>query len=198
MPDEQVMALVMGLVFFAIFAIVGLTIVVKFIKSTKEKQRMEEYKQRSAEQPSEEEKRRKQEEMKQRLLQKYGLLNNDAKSSSQNDNMRQIARTFDLYVDDDDDEEDDEQARKHAKHVEDSHEHGHVGEEEHYEEIIGSLGEVNDEGCADLTGVRFVAHDLAYEISSQETPNYDRLAQAMVLGEIVNSPRFKTPYSRKK
>ena len=46
-----------------------------------------------------------------------------------------------------------EAAEKHERHVEDAHEHDHVGEEEHYEEIVGSLGDVNDEGCEDLAGV---------------------------------------------
>ena len=86
---------------------------------------------------------------------------------------------------------------KHERHQEDAHEHGHTGEEEHYEEIVGSLGEINDEGCIDLSGVRFIAHDLAYDTSNSEQHDYTELAKAMVLGEIVNSPRFKTPYKRK-
>lgn len=148
-------------------------------RESQEKERQEEYKQRSAEtslqEDSAEEKRRLQEELKQRLLQKYGLAN---------DTERQRIE--------------EEKAAKHAKHVADSHAHEHLGEEEHYEEIIGSLGEINDEGCADLNGVRFVAHDLAYEIGTDDSRDYNRLAQAMVLGEIVNSPRFKSPYSRRK
>ena len=90
------------------------------------------------------------------------------------------------------------QAEKHAQHVADAHRHAHLGEEEHYDEIVGSLGEVNDEGCADLSGVRFVAHDLAYEIRENEQPDYNKLAQAIVLGEVLNNPRFKSPYSPKK
>lgn len=90
------------------------------------------------------------------------------------------------------------QASKHQKHVEDASEHAHLGEEEHYEEIIGSLGEVNDEGCTDLNGVRFLVNDLAYELHSDKEVDYDRIAQAMVLGEIINTPRFKAPYSRRK
>lgn len=86
---------------------------------------------------------------------------------------------------------------KHEMHQADAKKHAHMGEEEHYEEIVGSLGEVNDEGCADLIGVRFIAHDLAYEMSENEHPNYDKIAQAMVMGEILNSPRFKNPYIRK-
>ena len=89
------------------------------------------------------------------------------------------------------------QADKHEKHVEDAHEHGHTGEEEHYEEIVGSLGEVNDEGCIDLDGVRFIAHDLAYDTAEDGQHDYTQLAKAIVLGEIINSPRFKNPHSRK-
>ena len=86
---------------------------------------------------------------------------------------------------------------RHEQHVQDAHAHGHTGEEEHYEEIVGSLGDVNDEGCADLNGVRFIAHDLAYDPNNGNAPDYNKLAKAMVLGEILNSPRFKKPYGRK-
>ena len=82
-------------------------------------------------------------------------------------------------------------AEKHEQHVEDAHEHGHTGEEEHYDEIVGSLGEINDEGCVDLSGVRFIAHDMAYESGEGEHADYAELAKAMVLGDIINSPRFK-------
>lgn len=92
----------------------------------------------------------------------------------------------------------DKQAEKHAQHQADARQHAHLGEEEHYDEIVGSLGEVNDEGCADLNGVRFVAHDLAYELRENEQPDYNKLAQAMVLGEVLNNPRFKSPHSPKK
>ena len=89
-------------------------------------------------------------------------------------------------------------AEKHVLHVKDSHEHGHSGEEEHYDEIVGSLGEVNDEGCEDLSGVRFIAHDLSYELSEDDNIDYTGIAQAMVIGEILNTPRFKKPYYKNK
>ena len=82
-------------------------------------------------------------------------------------------------------------SEKHEKHQADAHEHGHAGEEEHYEEIIGSLGDISDEGCEDLSGVRFIMHDLAYDTSDGGEHDYTALAKAMVLGEIINSPRFK-------
>ena len=85
----------------------------------------------------------------------------------------------------------------HEKHQADAHEHGHLGEEEHYEEIVGSLGDVNDEGCEDLDGVRFIAHDLAYEVTESDQHDYAKIAQAMVMGEILNNPRFHKPYTRK-
>lgn len=167
-PDT--FATVLGLIFTAIVIGAFVTAFVKIYKSEGEKKRMEKAKQRLAEQNqlSPEEQHRRQEELKKQLLQKYTR----PSITEQND--------------------------KHDKHVEDAHAHEHVGEEEHYEEIVGSLGVVNDEGCADLNGVRFIASDLAYEIQTQEKVDFDRLAQAMVLGEIVNSPRFKTPYSRRK
>lgn len=86
---------------------------------------------------------------------------------------------------------------KHERHVADANEHEHQGEEEHYEEIVGSLGEVNDEGCEDLSGVRFIAHDLAYELDDNDALDYTGLAKSMVLGEIINTPRFKQPYHKK-
>lgn len=86
---------------------------------------------------------------------------------------------------------------KHRLHVEDAHKHGHVGKEEHYDEIVGSLGDINDEGCADLDGVRFVAHDLAYDVDGEDaTFDRDKLARALVLGDVLNSPRFKHPYGK--
>ena len=86
---------------------------------------------------------------------------------------------------------------KHELHVQDAHEHAHMGEEEHYEEIVGSLGDINDEGCEDLSGVRFIVNDLAYDTSNNEHADYANLAKAMVLGEVINSPRFKSPYGKK-
>ncbi|MCH5156491.1 MAG: hypothetical protein J1G02_01275 [Clostridiales bacterium] len=88
-------------------------------------------------------------------------------------------------------------AEKHQSHVQDAHEHAHMGEEEHYDEIIGSLGEVNDEGCEDLSGVRFIVHDMAYDSGDGEEVDYTELAKAMVMGEIINNPRFKSPHNRK-
>ena len=142
----------------------------------REKHEAEQNKQRSAENtsPTIDEQRRRQEELKQRLQQKYA----------------QAEREKALQQD--------AQAAKHAKHVEDSHAHAHLGEEEHYEEIVGSLGEVNDEGCEDLSGVRFIATDLAYESDSSDEMDYSRLARTMVLGEVLNHPRFKQLYSRRK
>lgn len=72
--------------------------------------------------------------------------------------------------------------------------HSHVGEEEeHYDEIVGSLGDVSDEGCADLDGVRLIAHDLAYE-SEDGSRDYSEVAKVVVLGDVINNPRFKNRY----
>lgn len=86
---------------------------------------------------------------------------------------------------------------KHALHVADALAHQHKGQEEHYEEIVGSLGDVHDEGCADLNGVRFIAHDLAYEPDSDGHRDMTAVAKAMVMGEVLNNPRFNHPYHRK-
>ena len=79
----------------------------------------------------------------------------------------------------------------------DAHAHEHLGREEHYEPIVGSLGEDSDEGCPDLDGVRLIAHDVAYDDTDGET-HFDRtrLARAMILGEVLNKPRFKGPKGR--
>ena len=173
--EGEALAVFLGLFVTFIVVLVFISVFVKIARAEKEKKRMEEYKRKKTEKSASfesDEERRRQEELKMRLAKKYGLLGYESPK--------------------------DEKAKKHEKHVEDAHDHGHVGEEEHYEEIVGSLGEVNDEGCSDLSGVRFIANDLAYEIQSQESVNYDRLAQAMVLGEIINEPRFKLPYTRRK
>lgn len=79
----------------------------------------------------------------------------------------------------------------------DAGDHTHVSDdEEYYEEIVGSLGEVNDEGCADLSGVRLITHDIAYE-SEDARRDYADVAKALVLGEIINTPRFKTGCRKK-
>lgn len=90
-----------------------------------------------------------------------------------------------------------EKKSAHELHQMDAHMHNHLGEEEHYEEIVGSLGDINDEGCADLDGVRFIAHDIAYELKQNEHPDYAKIAQAVVLGDVINNPRFKQPYFKK-
>lgn len=69
--------------------------------------------------------------------------------------------------------------------------HTHVGDDaEYYEKIVGSLGEVDDEGCDELDGVRLIAHDLAYD-DEEKGVDYTEVAKAIVIGEIVNNPRFK-------
>lgn len=176
--DGEAVATFLGLAFtFAVIVII-VAVLIKAKSAEASKKRMEQYKQRTATQ-----------QRPQQATVNYGQ-----QSSQSAAKMRQIAQAFGLSIDGDEDE----QAKKHAKHVEDSHAHEHLGEEEHYEEIVGSLGEVSDEGCADLSGVRFIANDLAYEIHSEQEIDYDRLAQAMVLGEIVNNPRFKAPHTRRK
>ncbi len=75
--------------------------------------------------------------------------------------------------------------------------HVHVGDkEERYEEIVGSLGDVNDEGCSDLDGVRLIVHDLAYEGEDAQR-DYTEVVKVVVLGDIINNPRFKTYYRKK-
>lgn len=73
--------------------------------------------------------------------------------------------------------------------------HTHIGKAEHYEKIVGSLGEVNDEGCDELDGVRLVSDDDAYAVTEQ-IAEYDKVVEAMVIGEALNHPRWKGRYKR--
>lgn len=77
--------------------------------------------------------------------------------------------------------------------------HKHVGKTEKYGKIVGSLGEVNDEGCDDLDGVRMIAHDEAYCDDPDHiiTTEPTELERAIVLGEALNNPRYKQHYHRK-
>ncbi|MCM1289687.1 MAG: hypothetical protein NC132_04175 [Corallococcus sp.] len=75
--------------------------------------------------------------------------------------------------------------------------HTHVaGEEELYDKIVGSLGDVSDEGCNDLDGVRFIVDDIAYQSKSQSA-DYTAIAKAIVMGDVINNPRFKSGFRKK-
>lgn len=77
--------------------------------------------------------------------------------------------------------------------------HGHSGRQEAYEPIVGSLGEVNDEGCDELDGVRLIEHDESYCDDPDHLLPEDNtdIQKAIVLGEALNTPRFKEMYRRK-
>ena len=79
-----------------------------------------------------------------------------------------------------------------------SHEH-RGGTVENYGKIVGSLGEVNDEGCDELDGIRLIEHDEAYCDDPDHILSSDptELERAIVLGEVLNNPRYKQPYHRK-
>ena len=80
----------------------------------------------------------------------------------------------------------------------DGGDHTHGGSAETYDPIVGSLGAVSDEGCDELNGVRLIATDLMYE-TDDDGKAYDMNAirKSLVLGEILNHPRFKKPYGKK-
>lgn len=88
--------------------------------------------------------------------------------------------------------------KKHAQKIAQSNAHAHKGDAEHYQPIVGSLGDVKGEGCDELDGVRLLEHDESYcdDESHWANPDYGDLKQAIVLGEIINSPRFKKPFGR--
>lgn len=83
--------------------------------------------------------------------------------------------------------------------VADAHSHEHIGTEEHYTPIVGSLGGESTEGCADLDGVRLISHDAAYG-GDEDRVRYDKnkVLQAIVFGEVLDTPRFKHPYGNNK
>lgn len=69
--------------------------------------------------------------------------------------------------------------------------HVHIGDdEEHYDKIVGSLGEVDDEGCADLDGIRLIARDIAYD-GDEEKHDYSEIVKAMVIGEVIATPKCR-------
>lgn len=74
--------------------------------------------------------------------------------------------------------------------------HTHSGIAESYKPIVGSLGQVSDEGCAELDGVRLIEDDEAYDL--QIEADRPAIAKAVILGELLNTPRFKTPWNPKK
>lgn len=82
--------------------------------------------------------------------------------------------------------------------VSDAHAHEHVGFEEHYAPIEGSLGSIDDEGCTDLNGVRLIENDPDYAPTTDDN-DVDRkeLARIMVLGEVLDRPAWKGSYTRK-
>ena len=76
--------------------------------------------------------------------------------------------------------------------------HAHSGEEENYDPIVGSLGAVYDEGCTELDGVRLIATDLMYQTDDEHVAyDMDAIRKSLILGEILNNPRFKKPHGRK-
>ncbi|MCM1194614.1 MAG: hypothetical protein NC099_00450 [Corallococcus sp.] len=78
--------------------------------------------------------------------------------------------------------------------------HTHVGVAEKYAPIVGSLGQTYDEGCEDLDGARYLEHDEAYcdEPDHSAKTDFSELERAIVLGEVINSPRFSNPYGKRK
>ena len=76
--------------------------------------------------------------------------------------------------------------------------HSHMGTVESYDPIVGSLGDVSTEGCSELSGVRLIVNDLMYETEDhQKSYNLDAIRKSIILGEILNNPRFKKPYGKK-
>ena len=76
--------------------------------------------------------------------------------------------------------------------------HSHYGTVETYEPIVGSLGDVDDEGCDELDGVRLIATDLMYETDDDgKVYDLNAIRKSLILGEVLNNPRFKKPYGKR-
>lgn len=76
---------------------------------------------------------------------------------------------------------------------EDGSKHTHYGNVvETYEPIVGSLGEVHDEGCDDLDDIRMILLDEIYR-GDDGMLQLSPIAKAMLLGELFNEPRFDAP-----
>lgn len=90
-------------------------------------------------------------------------------------------------------------AKQHEQKQKELSTHAHSGKAEHYEPIVGSLGEVDDEGCDELDGIRLVEHDESYCDDPDHIAQADmsELQKAIVLGEVLNNPRFVNPYKKK-
>ena len=171
MPDEQLVFLYSGVFSFVVIAFIGIIIAVTIVKKFRNQKTQQQYA----------EKYRARNEASQTTKTQQTRLTDEQREKLNYIREYHKQRTA---------------AEQHERHQADAKEHEHLGEEEHYEEIVGSLGEINDEGCEDLSGVRFIAHDIAYEVG-EDSSDYTKLAQAMVLGDVFNNPRFKKPYSHK-
>ena len=93
------------------------------------------------------------------------------------------------------------ESKKSAKatpSVQFSSDHQHSGDAvEQYAPIEGSLGQVSTEGCVEMDGFRLIANDENFDGEGNKTTfNLNKVAQAMVLGEILDNPRFKNPPKR--
>lgn len=89
-----------------------------------------------------------------------------------------------------------ENSQKPKKKTAPKSSHTHSGIAESYEPIVGSLGQVSDEGCSELDGVRLISDDQAY--SHPTIDGIPDVAKAMIIGEMLNTPRYKTPWPPKR
>lgn len=72
--------------------------------------------------------------------------------------------------------------------AEEKHTHKGMTESEKVEPIVGSLGEVNDEGCAELGGIRYIT-PITIEDDDNKSFDLDRIATAIVLGDVLSHPK---------
>ena len=76
--------------------------------------------------------------------------------------------------------------------------HSHHGTVETYDPIVGSLGDVDDEGCDELDGVRLIATDLMYETDDDgKVYDLNAIRKSLIIGEVLNNPRFKKPHGKR-
>lgn len=85
-----------------------------------------------------------------------------------------------------------QQRQEVQRHTDDVGDHKHIGSVEQYDKIVGSLGEISDEGCFELDGIRLISDDQAYS-AEDESLSFDRdeLIKIIVLGDAISRRKYK-------
>lgn len=85
-----------------------------------------------------------------------------------------------------------QQQQSQRLHTDGAEDHKHIGSVEEYDKIVGSLGEITDEGCSELDGIRLISDDQAYS-AGYNSLSFDRdeLIKIIVLGDAISKRKYK-------